>query len=234
MKKQFERLALAIGEDKVEKLNNSSVIVFGLGGVGSYSVEALARSGIGKIGLVDSDKYEETNINRQLYALHSTVGMEKCEVAKERILDINPDCIVKTYNVFYLKETENEIDLKEYDYIIDAIDTIQGKLHLIEKAKELSVPIISSMGAGNKSDICKIEVGDIFSTSVDPLAKIMRKELKKRNIESLKVVYSKEEPKQKQKLENEKRRRDIPSSNSFVPPAFGLIMAGEVIKEIIG
>lgn len=236
MEKQFDRLVLAIGEGNVEKLKKSSVIVFGCGGVGCYSIEALARSGVGKIGLVDKDVFDETNINRQLYATHSTIGRYKTDVAKERILDINPNCIVDVYNTFYLNETKDDINLKEYDYIIDAIDTMQGKLLLIEKAKELNIPIISSMGAGNKIDVTKIEIGDIYSTSVDPLAKIMRKELKKRSIDSLKVVYSKEEPNKMgtNQIEPQKGKKDIPSSNAFVPPAFGLALANEVFKDLIG
>lgn len=233
MENQFQREILAFGEEAINTLNSSHVCVFGIGGVGSYCVEALARSGVGEISLVDNDVYSLTNINRQLYATHSSLGKYKCDVAKERILDINPNCIVHTYILRYLNETINEIDLSFFDYIVDAIDTMQGKIALVMEANKVNVPIISSMGAGNKVDVTKIEVGDIFSTSVDPIAKIMRKELKNRGIKNLKVVFSKEVPLEINRENLDNTNKIVPSSNSFVPPSFGLALAGEVVLDLI-
>ena len=213
------------------KLNNSKVIVFGVGGVGGHLVEALVRSGVGQVDIVDFDVIEETNINRQLVATHSSLGKNKVEVLKERMMDINPDLKMEAIKKFYLPESENEFDLSKYDYVIDAVDNVSAKISLVLRATEANTPIISAMGAGNKLDPTKLEVSDIYKTSVDPLAKVMRHELKKRNIKHLKVVYSKEEP-IKVDLKDEKRRA-IPGSTSFVPPAMGLIIASEVIKDLI-
>ncbi|MCH5147128.1 MAG: tRNA threonylcarbamoyladenosine dehydratase [Clostridiales bacterium] len=250
MLNQFSRTQLLLGDKAMQKLASSRVAVFGIGGVGGYTVEALVRSGIGALDLIDDDKICLTNINRQIFATHSTVGKYKVDVAAERIADINPNCKVTTYKTFYMPDTENEFDFTEYDYIVDAIDTVTGKLSLVKKAKAAGVPIISSMGAGNKLDPTAFEVADIYKTSVCPLAKTMRRELRKLGIDSLKVVYSKEEPvKPEQETETSCRhncicppgtvrkctvRRDIPGSNAFVPPAVGLIIAGEVIKDLTG
>lgn len=220
----FNRTEILIGKDSIEKLKNATVAVFGVGGVGGYVVEALARSGVGTIDLVDKDIVDETNINRQIIALHSTVGKPKVEVAKERCLDINPNIEINAYQVFYLPETKDQFDFSKYDYVVDAIDTVTGKLQLIEEAYKNDVPIISSMGAGNKLDPTCFEVADITKTSVCPLAKVMRKELKNRGIEHLKVVYSKEQP-----ISVESRS---PGSVAYVPSTVGLIIASEVIKDI--
>ena len=250
MLNQFSRTQLLLGDKAMQKLALSRVAVFGIGGVGGYTVEALVRSGIGALDLIDDDKICLTNINRQIFATHSTVGKYKVDVAAERIADINPNCKVTTYKTFYMPDTENEFDFTEYDYVVDAIDTVTGKLSLVKKAKAAGVPIISSMGAGNKLDPTAFEVADIYKTSVCPLAKTMRRELRKLGIDSLKVVYSKEEPvKPEQETETSclhncicppgtvrkcTVRRDIPGSNAFVPPAVGLIIAGEVIKDLTG
>ena len=214
-----------IGKENVEKIKKSRVAIFGIGGVGSYSAEAIARCGVGEILLVDSDIVAESNINRQLVALHSTVGKHKVDVMKERILDINPSCRVIAEKVFYDKDSSLKLD--GYDYIIDAIDTVTSKLILIENAKKLQIPIISSMGTGNKLCPEMFEITDIYKTTVCPLARVMRRELKARGIEKLKVLYSKEEP---QNLSIDKR---TPASISFVPSVAGLMIAGEVIKDII-
>lgn len=225
MADQFSRSELIFGTEALRKLKLSHVAVFGVGGVGSYAVEALARSGIGAIDLIDSDKFEITNLNRQLYALHSTIGQYKVEVAAQRIADINPDCKVTAYKLRYLPETAEQFEVAKYDYIVDAIDTISGKICLIEAAKRAKVSIISAMGAGNKVNPAAFEVADIYQTSVCPLAAIMRKELRKRGIENVKVVYSKESP--------HKNGSEVVGSTSFTPAAAGLIMAGEVIKDLI-
>ncbi|MBQ8229200.1 MAG: tRNA threonylcarbamoyladenosine dehydratase [Clostridia bacterium] len=229
---QFSRTALLLGEEGVKKLNNARVAVFGVGGVGGYVVEALARSGVGALDLIDKDRVSESNINRQIIALHSTVGRLKTEVMAERVGDINPNIKVTTHDVFYLPETAHEFDFTQYDYIVDAIDTVSGKLALIENAKRCNVPVISSMGAGNKLDPTAFEVSDISKTSVCPLARVMRRELKKRGIERLKVVYSKEEP-QETKTQDEETGKPIPGSVAFVPSVVGLIIAGEVVKDLI-
>lgn len=249
MLNQFSRTELLLGKEALEKLKNSRVAVFGIGGVGAYAVEALVRSGIGTIDIVDDDKVCITNLNRQLYATRKTVGKYKVEVAKERILDINPDCIVNTHQTFYTPKTENQFDFSQYDYVIDAIDTVVGKLSLIEKSKQAGVPIICAMGAGNKLDPTKFEVADISKTSVCPLAKVIRTELKKRRIKKVKVVYSKELPiKPKEDMSISCRnncvcppdtrkctvKHQIPGSTAFVPPVVGLIIAGEVIKDLTG
>ncbi|MBR1441867.1 MAG: tRNA threonylcarbamoyladenosine dehydratase [Lachnospiraceae bacterium] len=236
MEEQFSRTELVYGEAAMKKIAAARVAVFGIGGVGGYVVEALARSGIGALDLIDNDKVSLSNINRQIIATRKTVGQYKVEAAKERILDINPDCVVRTYQTFFLPETQDEFDFKNYDYVVDAIDTVTGKLAIIQKAKEAGVPVISSMGAGNKVRPAMFEVADIYKTSICPLAKVMRKECKKRGIDSLKVVYSKEEP--LRSLEDmtisDGHRRAIPGSVAFSPSVAGLIIAGEVINDIAG
>ena len=232
---QFSRTELLFGSSAMEKLKNARVAVFGVGGVGGYTVEALARTGIGTIDLIDDDKVCLTNINRQIIATHKTIGQYKVDVAAERIKEINPDAIVNVYKTFYTPETADEFDFINYDYIVDAIDTVTGKLTLVERANQAGTPIISSMGAGNKLDPTAFEVTDIYKTSVCPLAKVMRRELKKRGIKKLKVVYSKEEPLTPMASEEENltSRRQIPGSNAFVPSVVGLIIAGEVIRDLI-
>ena len=229
---QFSRTALLLGEEGVAKLKNSRVAIFGVGGVGGYVVEALARSGVGAIDLIDKDVVSISNINRQIIALHSTVGRPKTEVMAERIQDINPDIRVHTHNVFYLPETAAQFDFSQYDYVVDAIDTVAGKIALIEHAKNAGVPVISSMGAGNKLDPTAFEVADIAKTSVCPLARVMRRELKKRGIEHVKVVYSKEEP-LPTKETDEETGKAVAGSIAFVPSVVGLIIAGEVIKDLV-
>lgn len=230
----FSRTEMLIGKDALEKLNKCRVAVFGVGGVGGYAVEALARSGVGTIDVIDSDVVDISNINRQIIATSKTVGRKKVEVAKERIADINPDCTVNAFDVFYNDETRNLFDFKSYDYVIDAIDSVSSKIDLIVTCKENGVPIISSMGAGNKLDPTKFEVDDIYKTSVCPLAKVMRRELKKRGVDSLKVVYSKEEPIASEQTETPSPgKRSVPGSIAFIPSVVGLIAAGEVIKDLI-
>lgn len=226
MSEIFKRTEALIGQEALEKLNNAHVAIFGIGGVGGYVAEALARSGIGEITLIDNDIVNESNINRQIIALTSTIGMKKTEVCSNRLYDINPDIKVNCYNVFYLPENSDVIDFSDFDYVIDAIDTVSGKIAIIEKCNSLSVPIISSMGTGNKLDPTAFEIADINKTSVCPLARVMRYELKKRNINKVKVLYSKESP-----IKSETGR--IPASIAFVPSVAGLIIAGEAIKDII-
>ena len=229
----LQREELLIGYKNIEKLKNSKVIVFGLGGVGGYTAEALVRAGIGEISLVDNDTINETNINRQIFKKKKTVNRLKVEAAKERLLEINPNLEVETYNLFFNKENSNSIDFSKYDYIVDAIDTVSSKIELIVCAKNSNTKIISSMGTGNKLNPLDFLVSDISKTSVCPLARVMRQELKKRNIEKLKVVYSKETPKKPfENLFNEQNKQ-IPSSISFVPPIAGLIMASEIVKDIL-
>ncbi|NLK69839.1 MAG: tRNA threonylcarbamoyladenosine dehydratase [Clostridiales bacterium] len=250
MLNQFSRTELIFGKKAMEKLSKSRVAVFGIGGVGGYAVEALVRSGVSTIDIIDDDKVCLTNINRQIYATRKTVGRDKVDVAKERILEINPNAIVNTFKTFFTPETSGEFDFSLYDYVIDAIDTVTGKIELVMKAQEANVPIICSMGAGNKVDPTAFEVADIYTTSVCPLAKVMRQELRKRGVKKLKVVYSKEQP--LTPVEDmsvscrsncicppgaERKcttRRQIPGSNAFVPSVAGLIIAGEVIKDLIG
>lgn len=249
MLNQFSRTQLMFGKENIEKLHNSHVAVFGIGGVGGYVVEALVRTGVGKITLVDDDKVCLTNLNRQLYATLSTVGKYKVDVAEARILDINKKAEVIKFKTFYTPETKELFDFSQYDYVVDAIDTVVGKLSIVEECYKSNTPVISSMGAGNKVDATMFEVDDIYNTSVCPLARVMRQELRKRKIPKLKVVYSKE--KSIKPLEDMSiscrthcicppgtvhkciNRRDIPSSNAFVPSVAGLIIAGEVIKDII-
>ena len=227
----FSRTQALLGESGVEKLKNARVAVFGIGGVGGYVVESLARCGVGTLDLIDSDRVSESNINRQIIALHSTVGRYKTEVMAERIKDINPQAKVNVFNVFYLPETAEQFDFSVYDYIVDAVDTVSAKLSIIERAYAQNIPVISSMGTGNKLDASRFEIADINQTSVCPLAKVMRRELKKRNIPRLKVVYSKEEPKISGIADEQGKR--APASVSFVSPVAGLLLAGEVIKDLI-
>ena len=249
MLNQFSRTQLLLGESAMQELANKRVAVFGIGGVGGYACEALVRSGIGAFDLIDDDKVCLTNLNRQIIATRKTVGKYKVEVAKERILDINPEIIVNTYQTFYTPQTESEFDFSQYDYVIDAIDTVVGKLSLIEKAKANNVPIICAMGAGNKMDPTGFEVADISETSVCPLARVIRTELRKRKIKGVKVVYSKETPITPiEDMSISCRahcvcppgtrkctvKHQIPGSNAFVPPVVGLIIASEVIKDLIG
>ena len=248
MLNQFSRTQLLLGKDGMERLYGARVAVFGIGGVGGYTVEALARSGVGTLDLIDDDKVCLTNLNRQIFATRSTVGRYKVEVAKERIADINPDAVVNTYPTFYSPETSAQFDFTQYDYIVDAIDTVTGKLELVEQAYKAGTPIISCMGAGNKMDASAFEVADIYKTTMCPLARVMRRELKKRRIPKLKVVYSKEEamtpiddmaiscrnhcicpPGTARKCT---QRRQVPGSNAFVPATAGLIVAGEVVKDL--
>lgn len=229
----FSRAELLLGEEALHKLRSARVALFGIGGVGSFAAEALARGGVGHITLVDGDTVSITNINRQLIALHSTVGKEKTAVMAERIADISPETEVETYPVVYGAENRDLLDFSTYDYVIDAIDTVTSKLILIEEAKKAGVPVISCMGTGNKFHPERFEVADISKTSVCPLAKVMRKELKVRGIKNVKVVYSKEEP-QKPAESPETGKRQIPGSLSFVPPVAGLLLAGEVIRHIAG
>lgn len=234
MDEQFARTELVFGTEAMKKLNNARVAVFGVGGVGGYAVEALARSGVGKLDLIDNDTVSVSNLNRQIIALHSTVGRYKVDVAAERVKDINPECEVRTYKTFFLPETENEFDFSEYDYIIDAIDTVTGKIALVMKAKNAGTPIISAMGAGNKVDPSKFEVSDISKTYECPLARIMRKELRSRGINHLKVVYSKEKALAPLESIATESGKIIPGSTAFVPSVAGMIIAGEVIKDIVG
>ena len=248
MLNEFSRTQLLYGKDAMTKLARSRIAVFGVGGVGGYVVEALARSGIGALDLIDDDKVCLTNINRQILATQKTIGKYKVDVAEERIKDISPSCKVTTYKTFYLPETQDQFDFSQYDYVVDAIDTVTGKLTIIENAKKLNVPVISSMGAGNKVNPTLFEVADLYETSICPLARIMRRECRKRGIDSLKVVYSKEAP--VRPLEDmsvsetqhgictpgaERKgagRRDIPGSTAFVPSVAGLIIAGEIINDL--
>ncbi|MBE6836266.1 MAG: tRNA threonylcarbamoyladenosine dehydratase [Ruminococcaceae bacterium] len=225
MENQFQRTELLLGKEAMEKLASCRVAVFGVGGVGGYCAEALARSGIGTLDLIDSDKVSVTNLNRQIIALHSTVGLYKVDVAKERFEDINPNIKINAFKVFYSPETENDFDFSKYDYIVDAIDTVTGKIALVVNAEKSGTPIISSMGAGNKLHPEMFEISDIYKTSVCPLARVMRRELKQRGIKKLKVVYSKEQP--------SVTPSEYPSSIAFTPSAAGLIIAGEVIRDLI-
>ena len=250
MLNQFSRTQLLLGQEGMEKLYRARVAVFGIGGVGGYTVEALARSGVGTLDLIDDDKVCLTNLNRQIFATRKTVGQYKVDVAQQRILEINPKAVVHTYKTFYAPQTAEQFDFTQYDYVVDAIDTVTGKLDLVEQAEKAGVPIISSMGAGNKMDPTAFEVADIYETSVCPLARVMRKELKKRGIKKLKVVYSKEPP--MTPIEDMAiscrtncicppgtarkctQRRQVPGSNAFVPSVVGLIIAGEVVKDLTG
>ncbi|MCE5234428.1 MAG: tRNA threonylcarbamoyladenosine dehydratase [Clostridiaceae bacterium] len=234
---EFVRAALLLGEEGIARLREKSVIVFGVGGVGSFAAEALARCGVGRLTFVDDDAVAVSNINRQLVALHSTVGRKKAEVMRERALDINPNAEVTARCVFYGAQTAEAFDLAQYDYVVDAMDTVSSKLLLIERARDAKTPVISAMGAGNKLDPAGFAVTDIKNTSGCPLARVMRKELKKRGIESLKVVYSREEAKKPREGIHADtgvhKKRQTPGSVSFVPPAAGLILAGEVVRDLL-
>ena len=233
---EFSRTELLLGDEGMEKLKNARVAVFGVGGVGGYAVEALARSGVGALDLIDDDAVAPSNLNRQIIALQSTVGKPKVEVAAARIADINPDCIVRTYRTFYTPDTAGRFDFSLYDYVIDAIDTVTGKIALVMQAQAAGTPIISSMGAGNKLDPSAFEVADIYKTSVCPLARVMRRELKKRGVKRLKVVYSREEaltPEGEIEQDAVHKKRATPGSVAFVPAVAGLILAGEVVKDIV-
>ncbi len=233
MLNQFSRTEIILGSDAMKKLNSSRVAVFGIGGVGSYAAEALVRAGLGTIDLIDGDKVCLTNINRQLFATHLTLDIYKTDAAFKRLKEINPDIKINAFNCYYNSQNAEHFSFTDYDYIIDAIDMVSSKLLLAQNAYKANVPIISSMGAGNKLDPTAFEVTDIYKTSVCPLAKVMRTELKKRKINKLKVVYSKELPlKPMESEEKNENRRQIPGSVSFVPPAVGLIIAGEVIKDL--
>lgn len=250
MLNQFSRTELIFGKEAMEKLANSRVAIFGIGGVGGFTAEALARSGVGTLDLIDDDRICLTNINRQIFATRKTVGKLKIDVAKERLLEINPDMTINTYKTFYMPETAEQFDFTQYDYVVDAIDTVTGKIELVMNANKCRTPIISSMGAGNKVDPTRFQVADIYSTSVCPLARVMRYELKKRGIRRLKVVYSTEKPMTpvddmaiscKQHCicppgtaRKCTQRNQVPGSNAFVPSVVGLIIAGEVIKDITG
>lgn len=221
---QFSRTQMLLGQDAVELLNKKRVAIFGIGGVGGYVCEALVRSGIGAFDLIDSDKVSITNLNRQIIATHKTIGMYKVDVMKERMLDINPDVNVEIHRCFFLPENADDFSFQEYDYVVDAVDTVTAKIELILRAKKDGVPIISAMGAGNKLDPSRFKVADIYETTVCPLARVMRRELKKRDIENLKVVYSDEPP--------IKTDADFPGSTAFAPAAMGLVIAGEIVKDL--
>ena len=227
---QFSRTELLVGKTAVESLAKKRVAVFGVGGVGGFVCEGLVRAGIGAVDIIDKDTVALSNINRQLIALHSTVGKNKVDVLEERLKDINKNLVINKYKCFFLPETSDSFDFKEYDYVVDAIDTVTGKIELILKAKDAGTPIISAMGAGNKLDPTAFQVSDIYKTSVCPLARVMRRELKKRGVDSLKVVYSKEEPIKPLFTEGEEV---VPGSISFVPSVMGLIIAGEIVKDLI-
>ncbi len=237
---RFSRTALMFGSEAVERLKNSRVAVFGIGGVGGYTAEALSRSGIGTLDLIDNDEVSVSNINRQIYALDSTVGTAKVDAAKKRIADINPECVVNTYKCFFMPNTAGSFDFSVYDYVVDAIDTVTGKIEIIKRAKANGVPVISAMGAGNKLEPTMFRVADISKTKVCPLARVMRYELKKHGIKGVKTVYSEEEavkPVENADMPYDPQsevRRSIPASNSFVPSVMGLIIAGEVIKDLTG
>jgi len=234
MQEAFSRTSMLLGEQAINTLNQKRAAVFGVGGVGGYVVEALARSGIGALDLIDSDTVAESNLNRQIIATRDTLGMLKVEAAKARVLSINPDCRVSTYPIFYLPETADQFDFTQYDYVIDAVDTVAAKLSLVLRARDAGVPILCAMGAGNKLDPTRFEVADIYDTSVCPLARVMRGLCKKNGIQKLKVVYSKELPVQPQSAPDPNSpRRSTPGSVAFVPSVMGLIMAGEVIKDLL-
>ena len=235
MREQFLRTEMLLGTRALERLQGARVAVFGLGGVGGYAVEALARSGVGSLDLIDNDTVSVSNLNRQILATHSTVGMRKVDAARQRVLDINPECQVRTYPVFYTPETADSFDFTQYDYIVDAIDTVTGKLALVEHARAAGTPIICCMGTGNKLDASAFQVADISKTSMCPLARVMRRELAKRGIRHLKVVYSQEEALTPTGWEEEAAalgKRQIPGSVAFVPGAAGLLLAGEVIRDL--
>ena len=230
---QFERTRILIGDEALARLRAARVAVFGVGGVGGYVVEALSRSGVGALDLVDNDTVGLTNLNRQIIATHSTVGRYKVDVAAERVADINPDCAVRTYKIFYLPETEGEFDFTQYDYIVDAIDTVAAKISLVLNAQRVGTPILCALGTGNKLDPGKLEIGDLYDTSVCPLARVMRRELRRRGVTHLQVLWSREEPIKPLPPEEETERRGLPGSSAFVPGAGGLLIAGEVVRDLL-
>ena len=231
----LSRTERLLGSEAVERLAGARVAVFGVGGVGGYAVEALARSGVGALDLIDSDKVSISNLNRQIIALRSTIGRYKVDVAKERVFDINPDCVVRTYRTFYAPDTQAQFDFSEYDFVVDAIDTVTGKVALVLQAQAAGTPIICSMGAGNKLDPSAFEAADISKTSVCPLARVMRRELRKRGVNHLRVVYSKEPPVlPRESAESGDDQRSVPGSTAFVPAAAGLLLAAEVVKALTG
>lgn len=236
MSQAFDRIKLLYGENSIEALSKMRVAVFGVGGVGGYVVEALARSGIGNFVLVDKDVVDITNLNRQIIALRSTIGRSKTAVMKERILDINPTANVEVRDCFFLPENSSEFDFSQYDYVVDAVDTVTAKVEIIMCAQKAKVPVISSMGAGNKKDPTKFQVADIYKTSVDPLARVMRREMKKRDVKKLKVVFSTEEPmkpeSQEEKVVSGSFKKATPGSSAFVPSVCGLIIASEIVKDL--
>lgn len=240
MENAFSRTELLLGKDAMSRLFGARVAVFGVGGVGGYAVEALARSGVGALDLIDNDVVSLSNLNRQIIALRSTVGQYKVDVAEARVHDVNPDCTVRTYKTFFLPETAGQFDFSQYDYVIDAIDTVTGKIALVAAARDAGVPIICSMGAGNKLDPTRFRVTDLFRTDTDPLAKVMRRKLKELGVRKLKVVWSDELPRHQEPgadgtpEEPAKGRRAVPGSVAFVPSVVGLILAGEVIKDLTG
>lgn len=229
----FSRFELLIGEENLNRLQDKHVIVFGVGGVGGYVVEALVRSGIGHMTIVDNDEVSLTNLNRQIIATQQTIGQKKVNVMKERILSINPDCDIETLELFYLPENADQIDLTQYDYVVDAIDTITSKIELAVRCEQLHVPLMSSMGTGNKMNPAMLEVSDIYKTSVCPLAKVMRRELKARRVKHLKVIYSKELPMKPRQSNEQTNKRIVPGSTAFVPSSAGLLIASEVIKDLL-
>ena len=235
MEERFERTAMLLGEASVEKLKNAHVAIFGVGGVGGYVLEGLARSGVGKFTLIDNDTVSLSNINRQIIATETTVGRLKVDVAQERVLSINPAAEICTKNMFFLPENAGEIDFSRFDFVVDAVDTVSAKIEIVMRCQAVNVPVISSMGTGNKLDPTAFEVTDIYKTSVCPLARVMRSELKKRGVKRLKVVYSREEPIKPENNGSEAAagRRSVPASVSFVPSVAGLIIAGEVIKHLV-
>ena len=232
MTDQYSRTRMLLGDDAMEALRRARVAVFGVGGVGGYVVEALARSGVGALDLIDNDVVALTNLNRQIIATHDTLGRAKVDVARERVLAIDPACAVRTYQTFFLPETADAFDFSAYDYVVDAIDTVAGKLTIIERARSAGTPVISALGTGNKLDPSRLAIGDIYETSVCPLARVMRRELRRRGVARLKVLWSSEEPIVPLPTEEETERRGLPGSTAFVPSAGGLLIAAEVVKDL--
>lgn len=233
MSDRFLRTEMLFGNIAMEKLKNSRVAIFGIGGVGGYVFEALVRSGVGEIDIFDRDVVSESNLNRQIIALENTIGMQKVIAAKERALLINPSIKINAHNCFYMPDNADEYDFSSYSYVVDAVDTVTAKIEIIMRAKSAKVPVISSMGTAGKKEASRLEVSDIYKTEMCPLARVMRREMKKRNVKSLKVVYSKEEPKSEKMLYDSETKKSVPGSSAFVPAAAGLIIAGEVVKDLI-
>lgn len=233
MPDQYSRTRMLLGDDAMAALRRARVAVFGVGGVGGYVVEALARSGVGALDLIDSDVVALTNLNRQILATHETLGRAKVDAARERVLAIDPACVVRTYRTFFLPENADAFDFSVYDYVVDAIDTVAGKLALVERAQAAGTPIISALGTGNKLDPSRLAIGDVYETSVCPLARVMRRELRRRGVAQLKVLWSSEEPLRPLPTDEKTERRGLPGSTAFVPPAGGLLIAAEVVKDLI-